>query len=159
MLIVINQHCYITGGSTGLGLALAILLTKRGADVSVVARNEENLKKALAQLEVINLSNSYSNQLTGTSSCDRLLESTLTRSCNHTHTLWTHKKRRLMRWKLPVCHTLANPPTRCSYVLARQHPDSSSNKPKSLCEMAWIIHIGLLRGLLWFVVMFSLRET
>jgi len=46
-----GRHCYITGGSTGLGLALAILLTKRGADVSIVARNEENLKNALAQLE------------------------------------------------------------------------------------------------------------
>ena len=46
------KHCYITGGSTGLGLALAILLTKRGADVSIVARNEENLKRAVAQLEV-----------------------------------------------------------------------------------------------------------
>ena len=47
------QHCYVTGGSSGLGLALAILLTKRGADVSIVARNEENLRKALAQLEVL----------------------------------------------------------------------------------------------------------
>jgi 3-dehydrosphinganine reductase len=46
-----GRHCYITGGSTGLGLALAIILTKRGADVSIVARNEENLKKALEQLE------------------------------------------------------------------------------------------------------------
>jgi len=46
-----GRHCYVTGGSSGLGLALALLLTKRGADVSIVARNEENLKKALAQLE------------------------------------------------------------------------------------------------------------
>lgn len=37
----------------GLGLALAILLAKRGADVSIVARNEENLKKAVAQLEAV----------------------------------------------------------------------------------------------------------
>ncbi|KAH9180051.1 oxidoreductase [Lactarius sanguifluus] len=48
-----GRHCYITGGSTGLGLALAILLTKRGADVSIVARNEETLKKAMAQLEAV----------------------------------------------------------------------------------------------------------
>ncbi|KAI0004900.1 oxidoreductase [Russula compacta] len=46
-----GRHCYVTGGSSGLGLGLAILLTKRGADVSIVARNEENLQKALAQLE------------------------------------------------------------------------------------------------------------
>jgi short-subunit dehydrogenase len=50
------QHCYITGGSSGLGLALAIILTKKGADVSIVARNEEKLRKALEQLEVSNLS-------------------------------------------------------------------------------------------------------
>ncbi|KAI0053009.1 oxidoreductase [Auriscalpium vulgare] len=46
-----GRHCYITGGSTGLGLALAVLLTRKGADVSIVARNEEQLAKALAQLE------------------------------------------------------------------------------------------------------------
>ncbi|KAI0307276.1 oxidoreductase [Multifurca ochricompacta] len=46
-----GRHCYITGGSSGLGLSLAILLTKRGADVSIVARNEANLQKALKQLE------------------------------------------------------------------------------------------------------------
>jgi len=46
-----GRHCYITGGSSGLGIALAILLTKRGADVSIVARDEEKLQKALAQLE------------------------------------------------------------------------------------------------------------
>lgn len=43
---------YITGGSAGLGLSLACLMTKRGAHVSIVARNEEKLNKALASLEV-----------------------------------------------------------------------------------------------------------
>ncbi|SRR6266702_1564758 len=57
------KHCYITGGSTGLGLALAILLTKRGADVSIVARNEENLKRAAAQLEVLGFCSPHSNHL------------------------------------------------------------------------------------------------
>ncbi|KAG6866462.1 hypothetical protein C0991_003980 [Blastosporella zonata] len=46
-----SKHCYVTGGSAGLGLSLAILLTKKGADVSIVARNEERLQKALEQLE------------------------------------------------------------------------------------------------------------
>ena len=52
--LVLNdtQHCYVTGGSTGLGLELAILLTKRGAHVSIVARNKERLQKALESLEV-----------------------------------------------------------------------------------------------------------
>ncbi|KAJ6608511.1 oxidoreductase [Mycena sp. CBHHK59/15] len=44
-------HCYVTGGSTGLGLALAHILTKAGANVSIVARNQERLDKALAELE------------------------------------------------------------------------------------------------------------
>ncbi|KZT12500.1 oxidoreductase [Laetiporus sulphureus 93-53] len=48
-----GRHCYITGGSSGLGLALAILLTKKGAHVSIVARNETRLKKALEDLEAV----------------------------------------------------------------------------------------------------------
>ncbi|KAJ7130717.1 oxidoreductase [Mycena filopes] len=46
-----GQHCYITGGSTGLGLELARLLTQLGAHVSIVARNQERLDQALSQLE------------------------------------------------------------------------------------------------------------
>ncbi|KAH9844257.1 oxidoreductase [Rhodofomes roseus] len=46
-----GRHCYVTGGSSGLGLALAVLLTKKGAHVSIVARNEERLQKALETLE------------------------------------------------------------------------------------------------------------
>lgn len=46
------QHTYVTGGSTGLGLSLAVLLTKKGAHVSIVARNQDRLDKALEQLEV-----------------------------------------------------------------------------------------------------------
>lgn len=35
-----------------MGLALAILLTRKGADVSIVARNEERLQAALEEVEV-----------------------------------------------------------------------------------------------------------
>lgn len=35
-----------------MGLALAEILTQKGAHVSIVARNQENLEKALAKLEV-----------------------------------------------------------------------------------------------------------
>ncbi|KZT74339.1 NAD(P)-binding protein [Daedalea quercina L-15889] len=48
-----GRHCYVTGGSSGLGLALAVLLTRKGAHVSIVARNEERLQKALEALEVV----------------------------------------------------------------------------------------------------------
>jgi hypothetical protein len=47
-----RQHCYVTGGSSGLGLALALLLTKRGADVSIVARDQVKLDNALEEMEV-----------------------------------------------------------------------------------------------------------
>ncbi|KAK7040884.1 3-dehydrosphinganine reductase [Paramarasmius palmivorus] len=46
-----GKHCYITGGSAGLGLSLAVLLTKKGAHVSIVARDKEKLRLALDELE------------------------------------------------------------------------------------------------------------
>jgi len=48
-----NKHCYVTGGSSGTGLALAILLTKKGAHVSIVARDESKLRKALEAMESV----------------------------------------------------------------------------------------------------------
>lgn len=46
------QHVLITGGSQGLGLALAVLLASCGAHVTICSRSEEKLKRALAQVEV-----------------------------------------------------------------------------------------------------------
>ncbi|KAJ3885238.1 oxidoreductase [Lentinula edodes] len=48
-----GQHCYVTGGSSGLGLAVAIALTRRGAHVSIIARNEERLMNALGEMEKV----------------------------------------------------------------------------------------------------------
>ncbi|KAJ7507883.1 oxidoreductase [Mycena galericulata] len=48
-----GRHVYITGGSSGLGLSLAILLTKKGADVSIVARDEQKLRSALDEMEKV----------------------------------------------------------------------------------------------------------
>ncbi|KAJ8073589.1 3-dehydrosphinganine reductase [Marasmius tenuissimus] len=45
-----GQHCYITGESAGLGLALAVLLIRAGAHVSLVASDEQKLQVALAEL-------------------------------------------------------------------------------------------------------------
>ena len=42
----------MTGGSSGLGLALAKALAKSGAHISIVARNTGRLKQALEELEV-----------------------------------------------------------------------------------------------------------
>ena len=46
------QHCYVTGGSSGLGLALAVRLARNGAHVSIVARDQGKLNNALAEIEV-----------------------------------------------------------------------------------------------------------
>lgn len=46
-----NKHCYIGGGSEGLGLALACQLAARGAHVSIVSRTESKLAKALLEIE------------------------------------------------------------------------------------------------------------
>ncbi|KAJ7733412.1 oxidoreductase, partial [Mycena maculata] len=44
-------HAYVTGGSTGLGLSLAIILASKGAHVSIVARNQYRLDNALKAIE------------------------------------------------------------------------------------------------------------
>ncbi|KAI1792649.1 oxidoreductase [Ganoderma leucocontextum] len=46
-----SKHCFVTGGSRGTGLALAILLAKRGAHVSIVARDKQRLDQGLQELE------------------------------------------------------------------------------------------------------------
>ncbi|GAA5969035.1 hypothetical protein JCM3765_005273 [Sporobolomyces pararoseus] len=46
-----GKHCYIGGGSEGLGLSLACQLAQRGANVSIVSRSQAKLDKALAEIE------------------------------------------------------------------------------------------------------------
>ncbi|KAG0698564.1 hypothetical protein DFH29DRAFT_810217 [Suillus ampliporus] len=46
-------HVYITGGSQGLGLALAKLVARKGAHVSIVARTQSKLDNALKELEAV----------------------------------------------------------------------------------------------------------
>jgi len=47
-----GKHVLVTGGSSGLGLALAELLASRGASVTLVARNQERLDQAKARVQV-----------------------------------------------------------------------------------------------------------
>ncbi|KAF9259167.1 oxidoreductase [Marasmius fiardii PR-910] len=75
-------HCYVTGGSTGTGLALAIILAKKGAHVSIVARGKENLHTALEEIEKARenpgqIFKSYSYSLTEA----RAAEEALTAAC------------------------------------------------------------------------------
>jgi len=46
-----GKVAFITGGSSGIGLACAELLAGRGADVAIFARGQEQLDKAIAQIE------------------------------------------------------------------------------------------------------------
>lgn len=46
-----GKVAFITGGSSGIGLACAELLAARGADVAVFARGQEQLDRALTQIE------------------------------------------------------------------------------------------------------------
>ncbi|KAF7799968.1 hypothetical protein EIP86_011211 [Pleurotus ostreatoroseus] len=46
-----GKHCFVTGGSAGLGLGVALSLVKRGAHVSIIARDQGRLDKALSELE------------------------------------------------------------------------------------------------------------
>ncbi len=46
-----GKVAFITGGSSGIGLACAELLATRGADVAIFARGQQQLDSALAQIE------------------------------------------------------------------------------------------------------------
>jgi NAD(P)-dependent dehydrogenase (short-subunit alcohol dehydrogenase family) len=48
-----GRTAVIAGGSRGLGLALALELRRRGAHVALIARNEEELRRAAARVEEI----------------------------------------------------------------------------------------------------------
>jgi 3-dehydrosphinganine reductase len=45
-----NANCYIVGGSSGIGLAIARELRFRGANLLLLARNRERLQRAAAEL-------------------------------------------------------------------------------------------------------------
>jgi len=51
-----GKHCYVTGGSAGLGLEVAKVLASKGANISIVARSKETLQDAVKELEKLRVS-------------------------------------------------------------------------------------------------------
>ena len=49
----INRKAVITGGSKGIGKAIAERFAKENIDVFLLASNEENLKKTYMQLKIL----------------------------------------------------------------------------------------------------------
>lgn len=47
-----GKHCYITGGSSGLGKALAERLVKQGAHVTIVGRDSKKAEGVVEELKV-----------------------------------------------------------------------------------------------------------
>jgi NAD(P)-dependent dehydrogenase (short-subunit alcohol dehydrogenase family) len=45
-----GRHVVVTGGSTGIGRATAGLLAARGARVTLIARSEDKLRQAVAEI-------------------------------------------------------------------------------------------------------------
>lgn len=48
-----HQHAIITGGSSGIGKAIAILLAKQGANISIIARRLDQLEIAKAEIAAV----------------------------------------------------------------------------------------------------------
>ena len=48
-----GKHAFITGGSSGIGKALAIEFHRRGANVTIAARNPAKLALAKAEIEAV----------------------------------------------------------------------------------------------------------
>jgi 3-dehydrosphinganine reductase len=48
-----RQHAIITGGSSGIGKATAILLAKEGYNISIIARNQDTLETAKAEIAAV----------------------------------------------------------------------------------------------------------
>jgi 3-oxoacyl-[acyl-carrier protein] reductase len=55
-----NKNALVCGSTAGIGKATAILLAKEGANVTLIARNEEKLKSVLQELSKSNEQNHQS---------------------------------------------------------------------------------------------------
>jgi NAD(P)-dependent dehydrogenase (short-subunit alcohol dehydrogenase family) len=60
MLSLTGKRCLITGGSRGIGLAIAKLFASEGAVCTLIGRHEESLATAVKSLEQKDLSRPHS---------------------------------------------------------------------------------------------------
>ena len=49
-----GKHAIVTGGSRGIGKAIALELAREGADVAIVARSKEDLEASARELAAAN---------------------------------------------------------------------------------------------------------
>lgn len=54
-----NKKAIITGGSRGLGKAIAIAFAKEGIDVAITGRNEKKLQETVAELKALGINTTY----------------------------------------------------------------------------------------------------
>ncbi len=70
-----RRHVFITGGSSGLGLALGQYAASRGAHVTLVARNEERLREAVESCQsVASFKNSIKSRVADVSKVSEISE-------------------------------------------------------------------------------------
>ena len=55
-----QEHVIITGGSSGIGKAVAKLLVQEGANVSIIARDQEKLDQAQTELQALKINSQQS---------------------------------------------------------------------------------------------------
>ncbi len=69
-----NRNIFISGGSSGIGLAVARKLARQGANVIIFARNPERLRKAVDDISACRASGSqrFDGKTVDVSDCDRV---------------------------------------------------------------------------------------
>ncbi len=70
---LLNKHILITGASSGIGRQCAIIVSQLGANVTIIARNEEKLKETLSKLDNLGCHEFYTADLNETEQIEELI--------------------------------------------------------------------------------------
>jgi NAD(P)-dependent dehydrogenase (short-subunit alcohol dehydrogenase family) len=72
---VAGKVVVVTGGSSGIGLATAVMMARAGAQVALVARSEDKLAEAILEIEADGgIARSFPADLTDMESCDAVID-------------------------------------------------------------------------------------